>query len=99
LQGDGEVVPSSGQAVADLDGRGRHDGAGNQALGLEFLQPQREQSVRYPVDAPPDVPESLGAEGERAQYRCAPAAADDLDGGLEALAATPPNPLDLWDLL
>jgi hypothetical protein len=37
LQGDDEVVPAFGQAIADLDGRGRHDRAGDQALGLESL--------------------------------------------------------------
>jgi hypothetical protein len=86
LQGDDEVVPAFGQAVADLDGRTRHDRAGDQTLGLELLQPLGEQAVRQPVDASQDVAEPLGAEGERAQDRCAPAAADDPDGGLEASA-------------
>src|SRR5579859_8099676 len=83
LQGYGEVAPAFAQAVEDLDWSGRHDGSGDKPLGLELLQPQGEQSVRYPVHAPADVPEALGADGKRAQDGCVPAAADDLDGGLE----------------
>src|SRR5258708_4584602 len=86
LQGDHELAASAGQLVAHLDRRGRDHGPYHEALGLEFFQPLRQQTIRQPVDEGQDLAEAPGAAGQGEQDRAGPAPADQFDGLLEAPA-------------